>query len=56
MNTVVAKNRPKGFGRLATLGVKGLLLDLTDWDRKELVVGGMATGLGYNEDYEQQMI
>ena len=55
---VVAKNRPKGFGRFATGLLDIMTLGFSDFDQQGGLVGGKTTGLGYNIDsgkYEQKI-
>jgi len=55
---VVAKNRPKGFGRFATGLLDIMTLGFSDFDQQGGLVGGKTTGLGYNIDsgkYDQKI-
>ena len=55
---VVAKNRPKGFGRFATGLLDIMTLGFSDFDQQGGLAGGKTTGLGYNIDsgkYDQKI-
>ena len=55
---VVAKNRPKGFGRFASGLLDIMTLGTTDFDQQGGLIGGVTTGLGYNIDsgkYDQKI-
>ena len=47
---VVAKNRPKNFGRFASGLLDIMTLGTTDFDQQGGGIGGVTTGLGYNID------